>query len=137
LELTAVGPGGTATSSTTVNVNTAIQADLRLTPAEVHYKRVGNKVVEEGSTALNWTAANASTVSIDSLGTVDPNGSRTLPIRPNRTTPGPVDETHTYTLSASNACGGSDTKTATLHVVGSIDVPDLIQLAAEKKKIEN
>jgi outer membrane protein OmpA-like peptidoglycan-associated protein len=123
-QLTAVGPGGTATSSTTVNVNTAVQADLRLASPEIRYKRVGDKVVEEGSVALNWTAANASTVSIDPLGTVDPNGSRTLPITPKKTDPGPVDETVTYTLSASNACGGSETKTATLHIVGRIEVPD-------------
>jgi hypothetical protein len=123
-ELTAVGPGGTATSSTTVNVNTAVQADLRLASPEVRYKRVGDKVVEEGSAALNWTAANASTVSIDPLGTVDSNGSRTLPVTPKKTDPGPVDETVTYTLNASNACGGSETKTATLHIVGLIEVPD-------------
>lgn len=123
-QLTAVGPGGTATSNTTVNVNTAVQADLTLASPEVRYKRVGDKVVEEGSAALNWTAANASTVSIDPLGTVDPNGSRTLPITPKKTDPGPVDETVTYTLSASNACGGSETKTATLHIVGLIEVPD-------------
>jgi len=36
-QLTAVGPGGTATSSTTVNVNTAVQADLQLAPSEVRY----------------------------------------------------------------------------------------------------
>ena len=123
-QLTAVGPGGTVTSSTTVNVNTAVQADLRLASPEIHYKRVGDKVVEEGSAALNWTAANASTVSIDPLGTVDPSGSRTLPITPKKTDPGPVDETVTYTLSASNTCGGSETKTATLHIVGLIEVPD-------------
>jgi hypothetical protein len=123
-QLTAVGPGGTATSSTTVNVNTAVQADLRLASPEIHYKRVGDKVVEEGSAALNWTAANASTVSIDPLGTVDLSGSRTLPITPKKTDPGPVDETVTYTLSASNTCGGSETKTATLHIVGLIEVPD-------------
>jgi outer membrane protein OmpA-like peptidoglycan-associated protein len=123
-QLTAVGPGGTATSSTTVNVNTAVQADLQLAPAEVHYKRVGDKVVEEGRTALNWTASNASTVSIDQFGTVDPNGTRTLPIAPKKTDPGPVDETVSYTLSASNECGGSETKTATLHIIGLIEVPD-------------
>ena len=123
-QLTAIGPGGTATSSTTVNVNTAVQADLQLASPEIHYKRVGDKVVEEGSAALNWTAANASVVSIDPLGTVDPKGSRTLPITPKKTDPGPVDETVTYTLSASNACGGSETKTATLHIVGLIEVPD-------------
>lgn len=123
-QLTAVGPGGRATSSATVNVNTAVQADLRLASPEVRYKRVGDKVVEGSNAALNWTAANASSVSIDPLGTVDPNGSRTLSITPKKTDAGPVDETVTYTLSASNACGGSDTKTATLHIVGLIEVPD-------------
>ena len=120
-QLTAVGPGGTATSSTTVNVNTAVQADLQLAPSEVRYKRVGDKVVEEGSTALNWMASNASRVSIDPLGTVDSKGSRTVPIAPKKTDPGAVDETVNYTLSASNECGGSETKTATLHIVGLIE----------------
>jgi outer membrane protein OmpA-like peptidoglycan-associated protein len=123
-QLTALGPGGTATSSTTVNVNTSVQADLRLASPEIRYKRVGDKVVEEGSAALNWTAANASSVSIDPLGTVDPSGSRTLSITPKKTDPGTVDETVTYTLNASNVCGGSETKTATLHIVGLIEVPD-------------
>jgi hypothetical protein len=122
-QLTAVGPGGTVNSSATVNVNTAVQADLRLASPEIRYRRVGDKVVEESSAALNWTAANASSVSIDPLGTVDPNGSRTLPITPKKTDPGTVDETVTYTLNASNACGGSETKTATLHIVGLIEVP--------------
>ncbi len=122
--LTATGPGGTATSSATVNVNNAIQANLGLTPAEVHYKRVGDKVVVDDSTALNWTAANASTVSIDPLGTVSPTGSRNLQITPKKTDPGAVDETVTYTLTASNGCGGADTKTATLHIVGSIEQPE-------------
>jgi outer membrane protein OmpA-like peptidoglycan-associated protein len=107
-----------------VSVNTAVQADLQLAPSEVRYKRVGDKVVEEGSTALNWTASNASRVSIDPLGTVDSKGSRTVPIAPKKTDPGPVDETVSYTLSASNECGGSETKTATLHIVGLIEVPD-------------
>lgn len=124
-QLTAVGPGGTVTSNTTVNVNTAVQADLQLAPSEVRYKRVGDKVVEEGSTALNWSASNASTVSIDPLGSVDPNGSRTLPTTVKKTDPGPVDETVSYTLTASNGCGGSETKTATLHIVGSIEADTL------------
>jgi len=123
-QLTALGPGGTVNYSTTVNVNTAIQADLRLVSPEIRYKRVGDKVVEESNAALNWTAANASSVSIEPLGTVDPSGSRTLPITPKKTDAGPVDETVTYTLTASNVCGGSDTKTATLHIVGLIEVPD-------------
>ena len=123
-QLTALGPGGTVTSSTTVSVNTAVQADLRFASPEVRYKRVGDKVVEESNAALNWTAANASSVSIDPLGTVDPSGSRTLSITPKKTDAGPIDETVTYTLSATNMCGGSETKTATLHIVGLIEVPD-------------
>lgn len=122
--LTAIGPGGTATSSATVNVNNAIQANLGLSPAEVHYKRVGDKVVVDDSTALNWSAANATTVSIDPLGAVSPSGSRNLQIVPKKTDPGTVDETVTYTLNATNGCGGSDTKTATLHIVGSIEQPE-------------
>ena len=123
--LTATGPGGTVTSNATVNVNSAVQADLQLAPAEVHYKKVGDKVVVDDGTALNWTASNASAVSIDSLGTVSPTGSRTLQIAPKKTDPGTVDETVTYTLNASNGCGGTATKTATLHIVGSIVQPEI------------
>lgn len=123
--LTATGPGGTATSNATVNVNNAVQATLGLSPAEIHYKRVGDKVVEEGTTALNWTVANASSVSIDPLGTVSPSGSRTLQVTPKKTNPGSVDETVTYTLTASNNCGGTGTQTATLHLVGSIQQPEV------------
>lgn len=124
-QLTASGPGGTATSNATVNVNNAIQANLALSPAEVHYKRVGDKVVQEDGTALNWTAANASTVSIDPIGSVDANGTRNLQPTPKTAAVGPVDETVTYTLTASNGCGASETRTATLHIVGSIENPEV------------
>lgn len=123
--ITASGPGGTATSTATVNLNNSIQANLGLSATEVRYRRVGDKIVEQSSAALNWTATNASTVSIDALGTVDANGSRTLQVAPRKTEPGPVDETVVYTLTAANACGGSETKTATLHIVGSIEQPEV------------
>jgi outer membrane protein OmpA-like peptidoglycan-associated protein len=123
--LTAVGPGGTVTSAATVNVNNAIQASLELAPAEVHYKKVGEKVVVDDGTALNWTASNASTVSVDAFGNVSPSGSRNLQITPKKTDLGTVDETVTYTLNATNVCGGADTKTATLHIVGSIEQPEI------------
>ena len=125
-ELKASGPGGTATSSSTVNVNNAIQAQLGLSQGEVHYRRVGNRVVQEANTALNWSASNASAVSITPLGTVDPSGNRSLQITPHKTDVGPVDETLTYTLSASNECGGTETRSATLHILGSIEAePEL------------
>jgi outer membrane protein OmpA-like peptidoglycan-associated protein len=123
--LTATGPGGTATSSTTVNVNNAIQTSLGLSPAEIRYKRVGDKVVGESNTALNWTATNATTVSINPLGPVSTSGNRTLQVSPRKTDPGAVDETVTYTLTASNDCGATETRTATLHIVGSIEQPEI------------
>jgi outer membrane protein OmpA-like peptidoglycan-associated protein len=124
-DLTAVGPGGTVTSAATVNVNSAIQASLELAPAQVQYKKIGEKVVANDGTALNWTASNASTVSVDAFGNVSPSGSRTLQITPKKTDLGTVDETVTYTLNATNVCGGADTKTATLHIVGSIEQPEI------------
>jgi len=120
-DLTAMGPGGTATSTVTVDVNSTVQADLGLSASEVHYKRVGDQVVEEGKTELTWTATNASSVSIDSLGTVDPSGSRSFSVAPQKTDFGPVDETVNYTLNATNECGGAQTQTVALHIVGSIE----------------
>lgn len=123
----AKGPGGTATASATVNVNSAIRAELALSPAEVHYKQIGPKVIEQPSSALNWTASNVNAVSIEPFGSVDPSGSRALQIMPKKTSPGSVDETVTYTLTASNECGGTETRTATLHLTGSIlEVPSVV-----------
>lgn len=125
-ELTATGPGGTVTSTATVNVDSAIQASLQLAPAEVHYRKIGDKVVQDDSSALSWTASNASSVSIDQFGTVDANGNRPLQITPKRTTPGAIDETINYTLTATNGCGGTETRTAALHITGTIENPELV-----------
>ena len=125
-DLTATGPGGTATATTTVNVNTAIQANLQLSPAEVHYRRIGDKVVQDDSSALSWSASNASAVAIDQFGTVDANGNRPLqPITPKKNTPGAIDETINYTLTATNGCGATETRTAALHITGEIKQPEL------------
>jgi len=124
--LTAVGPGGSVTSTTTVKVNSAIQANLQLSPAEVHYRRVGEKVVQDDSSALNWSAANASKVSIDPFGAVDATGNRSLgQVVPKSTTPGAINETVTYTLTASNGCGATETRSAVLHIVGTIEQPEM------------
>jgi outer membrane protein OmpA-like peptidoglycan-associated protein len=124
-DLTATGPGGRVTANTTVNVNNSIQANLQLSPAEVHYRRVGDKIVQDATSTLTWSASNASSISIDPLGTVDTNGNRPLQVTPTKTTPGAVDETVTYKLTATNECGGAETQTAALHVVGAIELPEL------------
>jgi len=60
-------------------------------------------------------------VSIDPLGTVDPSGTRSLTVAPQKNHFGPVDEKVSYTLTASNGCGGAATQTVALHIVGSIE----------------
>ncbi len=125
--LTAVGPGGKATPSATVNVNSGIQAAVSVTPAEVRYHRKGDKVVEQGTATVTWSAAGADTASLDPFGSVSPSGNRAIQATPKKGTVGPVDETVTYTLQAANACGGSETRTATLHVMGEIEPAISIQ----------
>ncbi len=120
-KLTASGPGGVSVSSATVNVDNTVQASLNVTPAEVRYHRVGDKVEERGGATISWSASNADSVSLDPVGAVNASGSQTLQATPRKTDPGRVDESITYTLRASNACGGAETRTAMLHITGSIE----------------
>ena len=125
--LTETGPGGVATSSSTVNVNTVVVATLGANPAELHYRKIGEKVKVQDSTTLTWTTQNADNVTIDPLGKVDLNGSQTIKAEPKKTDLGPVDETNTYSLNATNVCGGSSTQTASVHITGSIEpVPTVV-----------
>ena len=121
-KLTAAGPGGVANSEVTVNVSSNIQGSLSVTPAEIRYHKVGDTVEQQGSASLVWSAPGADTASLDPFGSVSPTGNRTVQPTPRKTDVGPVDETITYALHSSNACGGSDTRTAALHIVGSIEV---------------
>jgi hypothetical protein len=118
---TASGPGGEARGSATVNVNTQPTATLTLTPSEVRYHKVGDKVEEQGAATLTWSTSNASTVTLSPLNATAASGSQTLQATPRQTSIGPINETVNYTLNSSNACGGTATQTAALHIVGSID----------------
>ena len=120
-KFTASGIGGVLDSSATVTVNNDVVGSLNLDPPEVRYRRVGDKVEEQGSATLTWATSNAQSVSLDPMGSVSASSAnQTVQAAPKKTTPGPVDETVTYTLTASNACGGSLTRTAALHITGSI-----------------
>jgi len=120
-ELHAVGPGGVVDSSTTVSVDTAVKASLLATPADVKYEKVGDRVLEQGSSKLTWTAANANVVRIEPFGLVKgDNGSVPLTLIPSQIALGPVDETKTYSITATNICGGSATQTAAVHLTGNI-----------------
>jgi hypothetical protein len=129
-ELTAKGPGGTAEQTVNVNVNAQPTATLALSQPQIRYHKIGDKVVEQDSTTLNWSASNAEHVTIQPLGNVTDSGSRTVQATPDRTGDGPIDREVTYTLSAANSCGGTATRTATLHVVGSIDPAPPVTLAS-------
>jgi outer membrane protein OmpA-like peptidoglycan-associated protein len=134
-KLTATGPGGVVSSDATVNVSSNIQASLSVTPAEIRYHKVGDKVDQQGSASLSWSAPNDVTATLDPFGSVPPTGNRTIQATPQKTSAGPIDETVTYTFHTSNACGGSDTQTAALHIVGSIDVAQEAAVQALEAKL--
>lgn len=129
-ELTAKGPGGEYTKSVTVDVDTMPVAKLSLTQPEVRYHKVGDKVVQQDSTTLNWSTSNANSANLQPLGTDAMSGSQTVKADPKQTSTGPVNENVTYTLTSANACGGTTTRVATLHVIGSIDPPPAVTLAS-------
>ena len=128
--LTAKGPGGDSAQSITVDVSGQPTASISFSQPEVRYHKVGDKVVEQDSSTLNWSTSNANSVMVQPLGSEAMSGSQTVTANPKQDTAGPVDEDKTYTITSSNACGGTTTKTATLHVVGSIDPPPPVTLAS-------
>ncbi|MGD0545565.1 MAG: OmpA family protein [Candidatus Acidiferrales bacterium] len=132
--LTASGPGGIVTGTETVNVNTKVDATLTANPTDLHYRKIGDKVITDDNGTLTWTTSNADSVSIDPFGKVDLNGTQTIKSEPKDVTEVPegqpartVDEQRAYTLTATNVCGGSTTQTANVHVVGSVEpIPSVV-----------
>jgi len=129
-ELHASGPGGTSSSSTTVNVNTTVQSSIQASPSEVRYRRIGDKVMEQGSVNLTWSATNAQEASIEPIGPVKTNDSQSLTIAPKQAGEGTVNEVQTYSLTATNKCGGVDTQTASVRMTGSIEPIPEVPLAS-------
>jgi outer membrane protein OmpA-like peptidoglycan-associated protein len=119
---TAGGPGGVVTQTSTVTVNNKINATLEVTPQEITYERAGSKVRQQGTATVTWSATGggAITVTVDPFGPGDATGSRQVQPVPQQTGLGPVNETITYTMHATNQCGGDETRTATLHITGEI-----------------
>ncbi len=121
--LTAKGPGGEATQSVTVHVDAMPTATVAVSQPEIRYHKIGDKVVEQDTATVNWSASNANSARIEPFDSNAITGSRTVIADPKQTSMGPINEDRTFTFTATNACGGQTTKTATLHVVGSIDPP--------------
>jgi OmpA family/PEGA domain len=120
-QLTASGPGGVTTPSTTVEVNPVVQSSLSASPMELNYRRIGDKIIEQGSTTLTWSSSNSDAASLDPGGSVGASGTKSITLSPTQSGTGPVDEQFKYTLNATNACGGSETKTVMVHLKGSVE----------------
>jgi outer membrane protein OmpA-like peptidoglycan-associated protein len=128
--LTAKGPGGTATQSVDVGVDVQPTASITLSQPDIHYHKIGDKVVQQDSTTLTWSSSNANSVQVTPLGKQDLTGNQTITAQPKQENEGPVNDTETYAVTATNACGGTATQTATLHVTGSIDPPPALALTS-------
>ena len=129
-ELVAKGPGGEVRQTATIDVDMQPTATLELSQPQVRYHKIGDKVVEQDSTTLNWSASNADQITIQPLGSVAITGSQSIEAKPEQTSTGPINQDVTYTLSAANACGGTATRTATLRIIGSIDPAPPVTLAS-------
>ena len=129
-ELTAKGPGGTVEQSVTVNVDSQVNASLALSQPDIRYHKVGDKVLQQDTATLSWSSPNGDRVTIHPLGNVSNSGSQSIQATPDQNTTGPVNRTITYTMNVANACGGTATKTATLHIEGSIDPAPPVTLAS-------
>ena len=126
-QLTASGPGGVTKPSTTVEVNPVVQSSLSASPMEVTYRRIGDKILEQGSTTLTWSASNSDAALLDPGGSVGSSGTKSITLTPTQSGTGPVDEQFKFTLNATNACGGSETKTVMVHLKGSVEpIPSVL-----------
>ena len=129
-QLQAAGPGGIINPATTVNVNTQVASTMEATPNEIRYRRIGDKVITQETSKLNWTSTNAHTATLEPVGAVEVSGSQAVKAEPKQTENGPVNEMQSYTLTAKNECGGVDTRTAQVRVTGSIEPIPEVPLAS-------
>jgi len=71
----------------------------------VHYHKIGEKVVEQDSTTLNWSTSNADTITIQLLEMSTPLDSEHRGDS-EQTSTGRIDQDVTYTLSAATLVAG-------------------------------
>ena len=126
-DLVAAGPGGRQERSASVTVNSGIDASLGVSPSEIRYRKIGDKVVEHGTATVTWSTRNADSVNLDPFGSVSATGNRSVQSAPRQTAVGPVNESVNYALTATNPCGGRETRSAALRIAGSIEpLPEVV-----------
>jgi hypothetical protein len=126
-DFASTGPGGKVNSSSTVNVNTRVDASITANPTDLTYRQIGDKVITNGSSTVSWQTSNADSVMVDGKA-VSPSGNETISAQPSDISAVPeggqartIDQTKTVTLNATNVCGGSATQTASIHITGSVE----------------
>ena len=126
-DFSSIGPGGKVTSSSTVNVNTRVDASISANPSELQYRQIGDKVLNNPSSTVSWQVSNADNITVDGK-PVSASGNQTVSAQPSDTSAVPeggqtrtIDQNKTVTLTATNVCGGSSTQTATIHVTGTVE----------------
>jgi len=101
-DLKATGPGGIVNTSTTLEVNPTVVAQLEASQ-------------QKDTITLTWSTSNADSITLEPLGPVEASGMRSIPA------PKAADQTLTYTLHASNMCGGSEVKGASIHLISAVE----------------
>ncbi|MCX6630735.1 MAG: OmpA family protein, partial [Candidatus Solibacter sp.] len=121
--LTAVGPSGNVTATTTVTVGTG--GSVTGNPQIIRFEGSPLSIQPGQQSTLSWTTTGATQVSISGVGAVTPNGSTT--VSPAQTT--------SYTLSATSADGKTVTAPITI-TVSSGTVPQVVVFVATPSTID-
>jgi hypothetical protein len=126
-DYTASGPGGSTKGSGTVNVNTTVNASINANPTELKYRKIGDKVITQGTSTVTWQSSNADNVTLNGT-KVDASGNQTVQGVPADASQVPeggavrnIDESKPFALSATNVCGGSSTENASVHITGTVE----------------
>ncbi len=119
--LTAVGPTGNVTATTTVTVGGAAGGTAQI----LRFEGSPLSIAPGQQSTLSWTTSGATSVSISGVGAVTPNGSTT--VSPASTT--------TYTLSATSADGKTVTAPITI-TVATGSVPQVVVFVATPTTID-
>jgi len=126
-DFSSIGPGGKVASSSTVNVNTRVDASISASPSDLQYRQIGDKVLSNPSSTVSWQTSNADNIMVDGK-SASASGTQTVSAQPSDTSAVPeggqtrtIDQNKTVTLTATNVCGGSSTQTATIHVTGTVE----------------
>ncbi len=127
----ASGPGGVVDKNTSVQVDPKIDSAVTANPPEVHYLKIGDKVLTQEPTDIRWQTdhANAATLNANNPVLKDYNerdprpqsGEQTEKLEPTQATAGMVHETFTYTLASNNICGGSDSTSTSVQMKGMVE----------------